>query len=107
MASEDQELERNWIAEKMLPIMHKKFDANHKLTIAIVLKEKERVLYGNEDDLWDIVSLDIEFHSLVNKKDYVQRFYAELHIDDPIVTEYFKNQNTASIAKQKAPHAPR
>ncbi|CAI4947433.1 ATV_HP_G0046980.mRNA.1.CDS.1 [Saccharomyces cerevisiae] len=124
MSSEDQELERNWIAEKIS--VDKNFDANYDLTefkeaignaIKFITKENLEVpfIYAyrrnyissrekdgfllTEDDLWDIVSLDIEFHSLVNKKDYVQRFYAELHIDDPIVTEYFKNQNTASIAE--------
>lgn len=107
MSSEDQELERNWIAEKIS--VDKNFDANYDLTefkeaignaIKFITKENLEVpfIYAyrrnyissrekdgfllTEDDLWDIVSLDIEFHSLVNKKDYVQRFYAELHIDD-------------------------
>ncbi|SSD61286.1 probable Transcription elongation factor SPT6 [Saccharomycodes ludwigii] len=48
----------------------------------------------NEDDLWEIVYLDIEFHSIVYKKRYVENFYKQLNVFDSVVEEYFANQTT-------------
>lgn len=124
LSTEDQELEKNWISDKIS--VDKNFDASYDLTefkecvgnaIKFITQDNLEVpfIYAyrrnyissrekdgfvlTEDDLWEIVSLDIEFHSIIYKRDYVKRFYQELNITDPIVDEYFKNQSTASTAE--------
>lgn len=124
LTAEDQELEKNWINDKIS--VEKNFDASFDLTefkecignaIKFISQENLEVpfIYAyrrnyissrdkdgfvlTEDDLWEIVSLDIEFHSVIYKRDYVKRFYQELNISDPIVDEYFKNQTTGSTAE--------
>lgn len=124
LSEEDQELEKNWISDKIS--VDKNFDASYDLTefkecvsnaIKFIANENLEVpfIYAyrrnyissrekdgfvlTEDDLWEIVSLDIEFHSIIDKREYVKSFYEELGISDPIVDEYFKNQSTASTAE--------
>lgn len=124
LTAEDQELEKNWINDKIS--VEKNFDASYDLTefkecignaIKFISQENLEVpfIYAyrrnyissrdkdgfvlTEDDLWEIVSLDIEFHSVIYKRDYVKRFYNELSISDPTVDEYFKNQTTGSTAE--------
>lgn len=124
LTSEDQELEKNWITDKIS--VDKNFDPAYDLTefkecignaIKFISQENLEVpfIYAyrrnyissrekdgfvlTEDDLWEIVSLDIEFHSIIYKRDYVKKFYQELNVTDPIVDEYFKNQSTGSTAE--------
>ncbi|CAR26998.1 ZYRO0C06446p [Zygosaccharomyces rouxii] len=124
LASEDQELEKNWISDKIA--VDKNFAPNYDLTefrecvgnaIQFIVQENLEVpfIYAyrrnyissrdadgfvlTEDDLWDIVQLDIEFHSIINKRDYVKRFYEELNVEDSVVDEYFQNQTTGSSAE--------
>lgn len=124
LTSEDQELEKNWITDKIS--VDKNFDPAYDLTefkecignaIKFISHENLEVpfIYAyrrnyissrdkdgfvlTEDDLWEIVSLDIEFHSIIYKRDYVKKFYQELNVTDPIVDEYFKNQSTGSTAE--------
>ncbi|KAI8392925.1 Helix-hairpin-helix motif [Nakaseomyces glabratus] len=124
LSDNDQELEKNWISEKIA--VDKNFSADYDLTefkeavgnaIKFITKENLEVpfIYAyrrnyissrerdgfllTEDDLWEIVHLDIEFQSIINKRDYVKRFYSELGISDPLVDEYFKNQSTGSVAE--------
>ncbi|CDH09002.1 probable Transcription elongation factor SPT6 [Zygosaccharomyces bailii ISA1307] len=124
LSSEDQELEKNWISNKIA--MDKNFAPTYDLTefrecvgnaIQFIAQRNLEVpfIYAyrrnyissrdadgfvlTEDDLWDVVQLDIEFHSIIHKRDYVKRFYLELHVNDPVVDEYFKNQTTASTAE--------
>ena len=124
LSLEDQELETNWISDKIS--LDKNFDASYDLTEFkeavgnsikfinqdnlevpfiyayrrnyIASKDKDGFVL-TEDDLWDIVDLDIEFHSIIYKRDYVKRFYKELNVVDSMVDEYFRNQNAASIAE--------
>lgn len=124
LTSEDQELEKNWTTDKIS--VDKNFDPAYDLTefkecignaIKFISQENLEVpfIYAyrrnyissrekdgfvlTEDDLWEIVSLDIEFHSIIYKRDYVKKFYQELNVTDPIVDEYFKNQSTGSTAE--------
>lgn len=127
LSSEDQELEKNWIADKIS--VSKNFDAQYDLTefkeaigsaIRFITQEhlevpfiyayrrnyiSSRVTGGfvlSEDDLWEIVTLDLEFQSIINKRDYVKKFYEELKINDSDVDDYFKDQSNASIAELNA-----
>lgn len=120
LSSEDQELEKNWISEKIS--VDKNFDPDYDLTefkeavgnaIKFISQDNFEVpfIYAyrrnyissrdkdgfvlNEDDLWDIVYMDSEFHSIIYKRDYVKKFYQQLEINDPIVDEYFKNQGSS------------
>ncbi|CCH41587.1 Transcription elongation factor [Wickerhamomyces ciferrii] len=42
-----------------------------------------------EQDLWRIVFLDIEFHSVMEKKNQVRKLMSELSIDDDLITSHF------------------
>lgn len=124
LTPDDQELEKNWINDKIS--VDKNFDPSYDLTefkecignaIKFISQENLEVpfIYAyrrnyissrekdgfvlTEDDLWEIVSLDIEFHSIIYKRDYVKKFYQELNVDDPIVEEYFQNQSSGSTAE--------
>lgn len=119
--SEDQESEKNWISGKLA--VDKNFEPDYDLTgfkeavgnaIRFVSKENLEVpfIYAyrrnyisskekdgfvlNEDDLWEILYMDAEFHSIIYKRDYVRKFYKQLDIQDPIVEEYFKNQGSST-----------
>lgn len=48
----------------------------------------------NEDDLWRIVQLDIEFHSLLEKRKQVEKLMNELQLEDEVVNTYFSNART-------------
>lgn len=48
----------------------------------------------NEDDLWRIVQLDIEFHSLLEKRKQVEKLISELHVDDEVVNTFYSNART-------------
>ena len=37
------------------------------------------------DDLWDIQYFDLEFHAIISKRDFVQKFYKSLNIEDSLV----------------------
>ncbi|CAR24361.1 chromatin-remodeling histone chaperone SPT6 [Lachancea thermotolerans CBS 6340] len=120
LSSEDQEAEKNWISSKLS--LDKNFDPEYDLTefkeavgnaIRFVSKENLEVpfIYAyrrnyisskekdgfvlNEDDLWEIVHMDSEFHSIIYKRDYVKKFYEQLGVQDPVVDEYFKNQGSS------------
>lgn len=124
MSIEDQELEKNWISDKIA--VSKNFEASYDLTefkeavgnaVKFISQDNLEVpfIYAyrrnyissrnkdgfvlNEDDLWDIVTLDLEFHSIISKRKYVRNFYEELNVNDQIIDEYFRNQNTASVAE--------
>lgn len=124
LTEDDQELEKNWISEKIA--VDKNFSADYDTTefkeavgnaIKFITKENLEVpfIYAyrrnyissrerdgfllTEDDLWEVVHLDIEFQSIINKRNYVKDFYKELDIRDPLVDEYFGNQSTASVAE--------
>ncbi|SCU94785.1 LAME_0F09230g1_1 [Lachancea meyersii CBS 8951] len=115
--AEDQELEKNWISDKLC--IDKNFDPDYDLSefkeavdnaIRFVSKDNMEVpfIYAyrrnyitskekegfvlNEDDLWEIVYMDSEFHSIIYKRDYVKKFYNQLGIQDAIVDEYFRSQ---------------
>lgn len=117
LSADDQELEKNWISDKIS--VDKNFDVSYDLTefreavgnaIRFVGKDNLEVpfVYAyrrnyissrnkdgfvlTEDDLWDIVYLDVEFHSIIYKRDYVKKFYAQLNVEEPIVDEYFRSQ---------------
>ncbi|SCV03030.1 LAMI_0H04918g1_1 [Lachancea mirantina] len=117
LSTEDQELEKNWISETVS--VDKNFDPEYDLTefkesignaIRFISDENLEVpfIYAyrrnyissrdkngfvlNEDDLWDIVYMDAEFHSIIYKRDYVKQFYEQLNVQDTLVDEYFKNQ---------------
>lgn len=117
LSTDDQELEKNWISDKIS--VDKNFDVSYDLTefreavgnaIRFVGKDNLEVpfVYAyrrnyissrnkdgfvlTEDDLWDIVYLDVEFHSIIYKRDYVKKFYAQLNVEEPIVDEYFRSQ---------------
>lgn len=124
LTDEDMELEKNWISDKLS--VDKNFSADYDLTefkeavgnaIKFITQDNLEVpfIYAyrrnyisskardgfvlTEDDLWDVLALDIEFHSVIYKRDYVKRFYRDLHVEDPVVEEYFKNQSTASTSE--------
>lgn len=122
LSSEDQLLEQRWISDKIA--VDKNFDSNYDMTefrasvgaaIKFISQENLEIsfIYSyrrnyissrdkdgfvlNEDDLWDIVSYDIEFHSTIYKRDYVKKFYEQLHINDSIVDDYFKNHSMTEL----------
>lgn len=122
LTSEDQELEKNWISDKIA--VDKNFSSGYDTTefkeaigyaINFIQQENLEVsfIYAYrrnyissrskdgfvlvEDDLWDIVFYDIEFHSIIYKRDYVMSFYRKLSLQDSIVDEYFANQNTTEL----------
>ena len=124
LSAEDLELEKNWISDKIA--IEKNFADSYDLTefkdaignaIRFISEDNLEVPFIfayrrnyisskdidgfilTEDDLWEIVSLNIEFHSIVHKRDYVKKFYYELNINDVIVDDYFSNQHTASTAE--------
>ncbi|AMD21941.1 HFR086Wp [Eremothecium sinecaudum] len=117
LTPDDQLLEQNWISDKIA--VDKNFDPSYDLTefkeaignaVKFISKENLEVsfIYAyrrnyissrdkngfilTEDDLWDIVFYDIEFHSIIYKRDYVKKFYEQLNVDDPIVNEYFNDE---------------
>ena len=127
LSAEDRELEKNWIAGKISA--DKNFDPSYDLTefkgaISYVIKFmtdenleapfiyayrrnyiSSRASGGfvlTEDDLWEIINLDLEFHSIINKRDYVKKFYEELGVHDNDVDEYFQNQSNASMTELNA-----
>ncbi|CCK68424.1 chromatin-remodeling histone chaperone SPT6 KNAG_0A07710 [Huiozyma naganishii CBS 8797] len=120
----DRELEKNWVSDKIS--VDKNFETTFDLTefkesignaIKFISQDNlevpfiyayrrnyisSRIAGGfvlTEDDLWEIVKLDIEFHSLINKRSYVKKFYEDLDIQDDDVDEYFSNQTSASVAE--------
>lgn len=122
LSPEDLELEKNWISDKIA--VDKNFDADYDTTefkeaignaINFIQQENLEVsfIYAYrrnyissrskdgfvliEDDLWDIVFYDTEFHSIIYKRDYVKTFYEKLDIHDPIVDEYFSNQSMTEL----------
>lgn len=122
LSPEDIELEKNWISDKVA--VDKNFDADYDTTefkdaignaINFIQQENLEVsfIYAYrrnyissrnkdgfvliEDDLWDIVFYDIEFHSIIYKRDYVKTFYQKLELKDPIVDEYFNNQTMTEL----------
>lgn len=127
LSPEDQLLEKNWISDKIA--VDKNFEPSYDLTefkdaigysIKFITQDNLEVpfIYAyrrnyitsrkpggfalSEDDLWEIVKLDIEFHSIINKKKYVKQFYDELNIHDSNVDDYFQNQNSSSVAELNA-----
>ncbi|SCV06027.1 LANO_0H20494g1_1 [Lachancea nothofagi CBS 11611] len=117
LSAEDQELEKNWISDRLC--VDKNFEPEYDLTefkeavgnaIRFVSKDNLEVpfIYAyrrnyisskekdgfvlNEDDLWEIVYMDSEFHSIIYKRDYVKKFYEQLGLRDAIVDEYFKSE---------------
>lgn len=123
LSADDQELEKNWISDIIATNKH--FEPTYDLTefkacvgnaIKFISQENLEVpfIYAyrrsyiasrlpggfvlNEDDLWEIVRLDIEFHSLINKKIHVKQFYDELNIRDTDIDDYFNNQTAHSVA---------
>ncbi|CCE63044.1 hypothetical protein TPHA_0D04110 [Tetrapisispora phaffii CBS 4417] len=124
LSAEDKELEKNWISDKIA--IEKNFPATYDLTefkdaignaIRFISEDNLEVPFIfayrrnnisstdrngfvlTEDDLWEIVDLNIEFNSIIHKRDYVKKFYEELQIQDSVVDEYFSNQSTASTAE--------
>lgn len=127
LSAEDQLLEKNWISDKIS--VDKNFEPSYDLTefkeaignsIKFISQDNLEVpfIYAyrrnyitsrtaggftlSEDDLWEIVKLDIEFHSIINKKVYVKKFYEELNIHDNDIDDYFKNQNASSVTELNA-----
>lgn len=127
LSAEDQELEKKWVADKIA--ISKNFEPQYDLTefreavgsaIKFITQENlevpfiyayrrnyisSRVSGGfvlSEDDLWEIVSLDLEFQSIISKRDYVKKFYEELKITDIDVEDYFRGQDSASTAELNA-----
>ncbi|EDO19233.1 hypothetical protein Kpol_1050p93 [Vanderwaltozyma polyspora DSM 70294] len=124
LSTEDKELQKNWISDKIS--IDKNFAPNYDLTefkdaignaIRFISEDNLEVPFIfayrrnyisskskdgfvlTEDDLWEIVNLNIEFHSIIHKRNYVKKFYDELDITDSIVNEYFSNQHTATTAE--------
>ncbi|CCF55974.1 hypothetical protein KAFR_0A05390 [Kazachstania africana CBS 2517] len=127
LSTEDQKLEKNWISDKVA--VDKNFDPSYDLTefkeaignaIRFMTEDNlevpfiyayrrnyisSRVSGGfvlTEDDLWDVLRLDIEFNSIINKRDYVKKFYEELDVQDSDVDDYFQNQSNASVTELNA-----
>lgn len=40
------------------------------------------------DDLWDIQYLDFEFHAIISKREFVQKFYKSLLIEDSLIETF-------------------
>lgn len=47
-----------------------------------------------EDDLWRILQLDVDFHSLLDKRQQITNIISKLNVDDPILTERFDDART-------------
>ena len=43
------------------------------------------------DDLWNILYLDFEFHAIISKKEFVMKFYKSLNIVDSVVEEFISS----------------
>ncbi|AGO10021.1 AaceriAAR031Wp [[Ashbya] aceris (nom. inval.)] len=122
LTPEDQLLEQNWISDKIA--VDKNFDATYDISefreavgdaVRFISKENLEVsfIYAyrrnyissrdkngfilSEDDLWDIVFYDIEFHSIIYKRDYVKKFYEQLGIRDPLVDDYFNDESMTEL----------
>lgn len=127
LSEQDQELEKKWVADKIA--LNKNFDAQYDMTefresignaIRFITQDNLEVpfIYAyrrnyisskvsggfvlSEDDLWEIITLDLEFQSIISKRDYVKKFYEELNIHDSDIEDYFQGQNSASTAELNA-----
>lgn len=127
LSEQDQELEKKWITDKIA--VSKNFDAEYDMTefreaignaVRFITHDNlevpfiyayrrnyisSRVSGGfilSEDDLWEIVTLDLEFQSIISKRNYVKKFYEELSIHDSNIEEYFEGENSASTAELNA-----
>lgn len=58
-----------------------------------VHREREELLL-NLDDMWRILYLDIEFHTILEKKKVLQKLEDTLKIADPLYTEMFDSATT-------------
>ncbi|VEU22033.1 DEKNAAC103001 [Brettanomyces naardenensis] len=48
----------------------------------------------NENDLWRVVQLDIEYHALLDKRAGVKKLFESLHVVDPLYDEFVESAKT-------------
>ncbi|RCK65450.1 Transcription elongation factor SPT6 [Candida viswanathii] len=91
LEGEELEMEKNWITDMMIreratPLPEDAEDA-YRECYASEYDPNNRIRLFNEDELWRIVKLDIEYHSLYEKRLNTEKLIESLELDDDLVKD--------------------